>query len=157
MPLGLYKSISKLYKNTLECFATSSNHFLDNYCDPINRSFFNLNIVTEDCLLCNPPFTEVIIRKCLFKSYILLTTTEKKSIYIFLPLWFDLRRDIMFVNLYYKFIIAFPKSIAYDFKTKKNIKTNIKQQLVFLTNKELTENDNLGIRLCIKYLSINDY
>lgn len=155
MPMGLYKEISKLYNNTLECFATSSNHFLDNYCDPIRRSFFNLFNVTEDCLLCNPPFTEVIIRKCLFQSYLILTTIEKKSIYIFLPLWFDLIHDIMFINLFYKFVTAFPKSIAYDFKTKKNIKTNIKQQLVFLTNKELTENDNKGIRLCILYLGGN--
>ena len=77
-----YLLINNTYHRTLEAFGTQYNHFLDDYCDPINRSFFdekNKQLLEYDTYIINPPYTEAIIQKLL--TYVISFYIELVMLY----------------------------------------------------------------------------
>jgi len=154
MEKTIYKMIASKYTRVLECFATKYNHFLDDYCDPLTKSFFELkqiDLKDFDCLIVNPPFTEILISKSINYCYYLLHQKESLIIYFFMPLWHDYQYHLNLLCLTYIKIIPLPESYGYNFeiKTHKNIST----QLVIMSNYILSENqENITIEIINKCL-----
>ena len=145
-----YLLINNTYHRTLEAFGTQYNHFLDDYCDPINRSFFdekNKQLLEYDTYIINPPYTEAIIQKTLNLCYKLLYRTSNVILFIYLPMWYDLISHLSTLNIIDKRIINLNMK-CFDFETNKT--PLVKIQLVVLSNRILTNKDKHIIETIIQ-------